>query len=43
MHAARIAPMTQSEGSAPEPLNHADSYILRASFFHLPELATSEF
>jgi hypothetical protein len=34
----------QGESQAPKPsLNHEDSYILRASFFHLAELATSEF
>jgi hypothetical protein len=42
MDAARIEPMT-SWSKTSTPLNHEDSYLLRASFFHLAELATSEF
>jgi hypothetical protein len=33
----------QGERPAPTPLNHKDLLTLRASFFHLAELATSEF
>ncbi len=33
----------QGERPAPKPLNHEDLYILRAPFFHLAELATSQF
>ncbi len=38
-----LNPWLQGERPAPKPLNHNDSYILRAPFFHLAELATSEF
>ncbi len=38
-----LDPWLQGKRPAPKPLNHKDSYILRASFFHLAELATSEF
>ncbi len=33
----------QGERPAPKPLHQEDLYILRASFFHLAELATSQF
>jgi hypothetical protein len=38
-----LNPWLHGERLAPKPLNHEDLYILRASFFHLAELATSEF
>jgi hypothetical protein len=37
-----LDPQVQGERPAPKPLNHKDSYILRASFFHSAERATSE-
>ncbi len=38
-----LKPWLQGEGPAPKPLNHKDLLKLRATFFHLAELATSEF
>jgi hypothetical protein len=38
-----LNPWLQGERPAPKPLNHKDLLILRAWFFHLAELATSEF
>jgi hypothetical protein len=36
-----LNPWLQGERPAPKPLNHKDSYILRASFFHLNLLPLS--
>jgi hypothetical protein len=38
-----LNPWLQGERPAPKPLNHKDLYIVRASFFHLAELAASQF
>jgi hypothetical protein len=38
-----LNPWLQGERPAPKPLNNEDLYILRASFSHLAELATSQF
>jgi hypothetical protein len=43
MDAAGMEPVNFWVRPAPKPLNHEDLYILRASFFHLAELATSQF
>jgi hypothetical protein len=42
MEAAMVELVTSGVRPAPKPLNHENLLILRASFFHLAELATSE-